>query len=213
MRRHRGRIVVVAGTNGAGKSSIAGEVAGGFGGGYFDPDLRAARRAATGLSPQEANAAAWREGYDALRQAADRGTDFNFETTLGGDSLVRELHRALDLRREVHILYVGLPSPEIHVERVKARVARGGHDIPEDRIFERYTKSLANLISLIGKATSVHVFDNSSESPTGLPRAKLVFRMKRTRIVEPAKEMLLRETPEWAKPLVAAALRFAAKRG
>jgi predicted ABC-type ATPase len=213
VRRHRRRIVVVAGTNGAGKSSIAGEVAGGLGGGYFDPDLRAARLAATGLSPQEANAAAWREGYDALRQAVDRGTDFNFETTLGGDSIVRELHRALELRREVHIFYVGLSSPEMHVERVRARVARGGHDIPEARIRERYTKSLANLISLIGKATSLHVFDNSIESRTGLPKAKLVFRMKRTRIVEPVKEMLLRETPEWAKPLVAAALRFAGKRG
>jgi predicted ABC-type ATPase len=209
--KRRGRITVVAGTNGAGKSSIAGALAERRGGGYFDPDLRAADLRTTGQSPEQANAVAWREGYDALRSAVDRGTDFNFETTLGGDSIVRELHRAVDLGQEVHVFYVGLASPELHIERVRARVVRGGHDIPEAKIRERFLKSLANLVSLIGRATSVHILDNSDESPMGAPQAKVILRMRKTRITESNRETLLTRTPEWAKPLVAAALQVSAR--
>lgn len=207
MPKRRGRIVVSAGTNGAGKSSTVAEIVGELRGTYFNPDVLAAQLAAEGKRPDEANAEAWRFGYDALRTAVDRGEDFTFETTLGGESIVRELHRALGLGREVHVYYVGLSSPDLHIARVKARVLRGGHDIPEVKIRERYVKSLANLAGLIGKATTIHVFDNSDESPDGVPRAKRVFRMRGKRITEPAVATLFAETPDWAKPLVAAAVR------
>jgi predicted ABC-type ATPase len=173
--------------------------------GYFDPDRLAARLIAGGRSSEEANAEAWRLGYGALRTTVDEGGNFAFETTLGGNSIVGELHRALRLGREVHVLYIGLSSPELHVARVRARFARGGHDIPEAKIRERYTKSLANLVTLIGQATTLHVFDNSTETADGVPQAKLVFRMRGRKIVEPALPKLLADAPEWAKPLAAAA--------
>lgn len=174
---------------------------------YFNPDSSATRLIAEGTPREEANTIAWRLGYDALRNAVDHGENFAFETTLGGESIAAELRRAVRLKRQVHILYVGLKSVELHIKRVRARVSRGGHDIPEQTIRRRYVKSLANLVGFIGKVASLQVFDNSDESPDGVPRAKLVFHMKRTRIVEPDRATLLRETPEWAKPLVAAALR------
>ncbi len=162
---------------------------------------------AAGKSLKDANAEAWWFGYDSLRRAIDEKRDFNFETTLGGRSIVRELHRALERGCEVHVFYVGLASPEHHIQRVHGRVARGGHGIPEARIRERYGKSLANLASLIGKATAIHVFDNSTETQDGTPAAKLVFRMRGRRIVEPRDPAtLLARTPDWAKPLVAAAI-------
>ncbi len=207
MPRHVGRIVVAAGTNGAGKTSIASELVRASGGAYYNPDLFAAKLVARGASQEDANSTAWRVGYEGLRTAVDRGADFTFETTLGGHGIVRELHRALELRRQVHVFYVGLASPDLHVARVAARVARGGHDIPEAKIRERYVTSLANLVGLVGKATSIHVFDNSDESPDGLPRAALVFRMRGRRLTEPDVATLLAETPEWAKPVVAAAIK------
>ena len=212
MPRRAGKVVVAAGTNGAGKSSIAAELATAGHLEFFNPDAYAARLVAAGKTQAEANAIAWRFGYDALRTAVDKRGQFGFETTLGGDSIVRELHRAIDLGLEVHVFYVGLCSPELHIARVKARVARGGHDIPEAKIRERYGKSVANLVGLLGRATSVHVFDNSDETSDGVPCARLVFRMTRMRIDEPDPETLLREAPEWAKPLAAAALKVTARK-
>jgi predicted ABC-type ATPase len=199
--------VVVAGTNGAGKSSILGAFMAARGLGYFDPDRFASGLIAAGKAVPEANELAWRLGYDRLRTAIDRGGDFAFETTLGGKSILGELHRALKLRREVRVVYVGLASLELHVARVRARVARGGHDIPLAKIRERYGRSLANLVTLIGKASTVDVFDNSTETTDGAPRAELVFRMRGRRITAPSQAKLLLTCPEWAKPVAAAALR------
>lgn len=205
--RRRGRIVVAAGTNGAGKSAIVGEFMAAKGGAYFNPDLVARQLAAKGLPLEEANIVAWKAGFSGLKRAITRNEDFSFETTLGGRSVVEELHRAIEAGLKVCVWYVGLASPQLHVARVQARVARGGHDISEAKIRERYPKSLANLVSLIGKAAEIHVFDNSAESPDGVPMARLVFRMRYAELVEPDPQTLLSESPEWAKPVVAAALR------
>ncbi len=51
------------------------------------------------------------------------------------------------------------------------------------------------------------MFDNSTESPGGAPAAQLVFRMRSAKLVEPDLQTLLTHSPEWAKPVVAAALR------
>lgn len=206
-RRRRGRIGVAAGTNGAGKSVIIGEFVAANGGDYFNPDLLARKLVVAGLAPEEANALAWKKGFEDLKRAIARNEDFNFETTLGGQSITEELHRAIGEGLDVRIWYVGLDSPELHIARVLARVKRGGHDIPVAKIRERYPKSLANLVSLIGKAAEIHVYDNSRETKDGSPAARLVFRMRKRTLITPDPATLLTTTPHWAKPLAAAALR------
>jgi predicted ABC-type ATPase len=205
--RRRGRILVAAGTNGAGKSSIVGEFMAAKGGAYFNPDLVARELIHRGMPTEQANANAWKLGYDALQRAINKHEDFSFETTLGGNAIARALHQAIKSGLRVYIWYVGLASPELHIARVRARVARGGHDIPEAKIRERYSKSLANLVSFIGAATEIHVFDNSAESADGLPQSVRVFRMRGQRIIEPDLEALIAQTPNWAKPVVAAAIK------
>jgi predicted ABC-type ATPase len=206
--RRRGQIGVAAGTNGAGKSAIIGEFMSARGGAYFNPDLLARRFVAAGIAPEEANARAWKTGFDALRRAIERHEDFNFETTLGGRSVTEELHRAIEAGLAVHIWYVGLESPELHIARVQARVKHGGHDIPMAMIRRRYPRSLANLLSFVGRAAEVHVYDNSSETKDGSPAPRLVLRMKQQKLVAPDRLSLLTDTPDWAKPIAAAALRW-----
>ncbi len=207
MARRRGRILVAAGTNGAGKSAIVGEFLAAKSGAYFNPDLLARELVAAGTRPAEADALAWKTGFDGFRRAIDHNEDFSFETTLGGRSIVAELHRSIEAGLHVCVWYVGLASPELHIARVRARVRRGGHDIAASRIRERYPRSLANLVAFIGKAAEIHVFDNSRESTSGVPAARLVFRMRGNRILEPDLEALMTHTPDWAKSLVASALR------
>jgi predicted ABC-type ATPase len=206
----RGRISVLAGANGAGKSSIAGQVVRGEGGQYFNPD-QAARRileVSPALTPAEANALAWREGVERLRAAIEGGEDYTFETALGGSTIVGLLEQAAEAGREVWVWYAGLSSPELHIRRVAARVRRGGHDIPEADIRRRYTSSQINLIRLLPRLTALAVFDNSvpADPASGqAPEPVLVLQLEGGKIVGPPD---LRATPEWAKAIVAAALKL-----
>ena len=191
----------------AGKSAIVGEFIAAKGGAYFNPDLFARQLVARGTPREQANAQAWKLGFNGLQRAIASDLDFTFETTLGGESIVAELHRAIAAGLSVNLWYVGLASPQMNIDRVKARALKGGHDIPVAKIRERYPKSLANLIGLMGKAIEIHVFDNSVESAAGLPVAQLVLRMRGKRIVEPDLAEVVLQVPDWAKPVVAAALK------
>jgi predicted ABC-type ATPase len=205
-----GRIVVAAGTNGAGKSVLAGEYfAARAGAAYFDPDLVAkAIVTRDGVTLAEANARAWNLGFELLNRSIDRNEDFSFETTLGGNSITQALMRAASAGLELFVFYVGLDSPDRHIARVATRVARGGHPIPAAKIRERYPKSLASLIKLLASANEIRVYDNSTESADGAPRARLVLSMSRQRILKPSLDELVATTPDWAKPVAAAAIRI-----
>lgn len=211
----RGRIVVAAGTNGAGKSVIAGEfLVARAEGAYFNPDVAAkAMVDKDGLTLAEANARAWNLGFELLTRSIERNEDFSFETTLGGNSMTQALMRAASAGLEVCIFCVGMDSPERHIARVAARVILGGHPIPAAKIRERYPKSLANLIKLLACATEVRIYDNSDESADGTPRARLVLSMSRQRIVKPALDELVATAPDWAKPVAAAAIRIHEQHG
>jgi predicted ABC-type ATPase len=84
-----GIIRVLAGTNGAGKSSVGGAHLRASGAKYFNPDELARELLASGAdaSLAEANSHAWKRGVAELRRAIDGGTDFTFETTLGGNTV------------------------------------------------------------------------------------------------------------------------------
>jgi len=203
---------VLAGTNGAGKSSIAGATFRASGAEYFNPDEAAAaiRAASPGMTQAEANSQAWFEGKRLLEKAIAERLDFAFETTLGGNTITNLLEHALEAGIEVRILYTGLSSPELHIARVRARVAKGGHDIPEADIRRRYDRGLLNLIRLLPRLTELRVYDNSDEADphSGVaPTPKLVLHLDAGRIMNAGD---LASTPDWAKPIVAAAMKLAA---
>ncbi|MCG5431729.1 zeta toxin family protein [Mycobacterium sp. MYCO198283] len=201
---------MLAGVNGAGKSSIGGAMFRVAGTDYYNPDeaARALVAANPGLEQVKANAAAWRQGKRLLTRAIAERLDFAFETTLGGSTMTALLADAAAQGFEVRIFYVGLASPQDHIARVHSRVAAGGHDIPEADIRRRWKHSRLNLISLLPVLTELRVYDNTAagDPRAGVaPRPVLVLHMVRGEIVGPPD---LRATPEWAKPIVAAALRL-----
>ncbi len=207
--RQRVSIYVIAGVNGAGKSSVAGQAFRQSGADYYNPD-EAARRflaANRALTQVEANSAAWHEGVRLLRRAIDERLDFAFETTLGADTIPRLLRQAANSGVEIYVWYVGLESPELHIARVKSRVTRGGHDISETDIRRRYEHSRLNLIDLLPVLRALRIFDNSAEGDPAIgqtPKPVLVLAMEGRKIVAPKD---LSHTPTWAKPIVAAALK------
>lgn len=199
-----GLIVVAAGTNGAGKSTIIGPLIRANGGAYYNPDEYTEELVKSGMPLDQANGLAWQNGYEALRRAIDENTNFAFETTLGGSSITMELLRALAVGRRLLILYVGLASPELHIQRVAERVARGGHNIPEDKIRERFESSRANLLRFIGTSAEIRVWDNSRQTADGEPAPVEIFRVQNRKVLIP-KGKQMQNTIGWAQPLLAKA--------
>jgi predicted ABC-type ATPase len=204
-------LYVVAGINGAGKSSLGGELIRQQGFNYFNPDEAARRiRDISGCTAAEANARAWNEGKRLLENAIRERVSHAFETTLGGTTIPRLLGNAADAGFEVRVWFMGLATVEQHIARVRARIASGGHDIPEDKIRERWDASRRNLIVLLPQLTELRLFDNSREldTETGeLPPPRLLLHYARGAVVAPSLREL-KTTPEWAKPIVAAALQL-----
>lgn len=199
-------IVVLAGTNGAGKSSVAGAALESAGGRFYDPDRATRSCIAKGVSLPEANSLAWRRGVRQLERAIRDGSSYAFETTLGGRTITRTLLDAAARGRSVRIWYVGLTSPELHIERVRAKVAEGGHSIPEEKIRERWDSSRKNLIRLLSHARELALFDNSNTVDVAGGEAPRPEKLLHTRdggvefVAEP------RTIPTWAKPIIQAAL-------
>ena len=174
---------------------------------YFNPDKAAMqiRSANPGITNEEANSAARRQGKRLLERAIAERLNFAFETTLGGHTIAALLE-ALSMGIEVRIWLRGLSSPELHIARVHSGVARGGHDIPETAIRERYDRSRLNLIRLMPKLTELRVYDNSQEADphAGVtPELALILHLARARIVSSCR---LTDTPQWAKPILRAAI-------
>jgi predicted ABC-type ATPase len=207
--RPKACIYVLAGTNGAGKSSIAGAMFGSQGGTYFNPDEAAKRilSANPDIAQERANSAAWHQGRRLLERAIAEHLNFAFETTLGGNTIRALLEKAVSAGIEVRVWYVGLVNPELHIARVCERVARGGHDIPENRIRERYHHSRLNLIRLLPILTELLLYDNSQEADPAAgaaPEPMLILHFHGGTVVESCD---LAAVPEWAKAIVLAALK------
>jgi predicted ABC-type ATPase len=203
------RLYVLSGVNGAGKSSIGGAMIRASGADYFNPDEAARQLIAAnpGLDQTSANAMAWQQGRRLLERAIDERKDFAFETTLGGATMPKLLTEAASLGFEVRIWFVGLATADLHIERVRSRVRAGGHDIPESSIRRRWRHSRVNLIELLPHLTELRVYDNLADADPAAgqaPRPVLVLHLDHGDI---AGSPDLSSTPEWAKPIVAAALR------
>jgi predicted ABC-type ATPase len=205
-------ILVLGGVNGAGKSSVGGALIAQSGLTWFNPDTYARElMAMLGVNLVEANAQAWEYGRAQLEVAIKQSQNFAFETTLGGDTIAAMLDAAANTH-DVIMLFCGLASLELHIKRVQFRVAHGGHNIPEQKIRERWNASRKNLIALLPRLAHLQVFDNSVEVAAGeeIPEPLLVLEMSEGKILHPDRNdaKTLASTPAWARSIVQAAIEI-----
>ena len=203
-------IHVLAGVNGAGKSSIGESEFRSEGLSVFNPDTIAQqiRDLHPDISLTLANAHAWQIGKSLLEQAIAGGQDYRFETTLGGRTIAQLLEKAARSGHRLQVWFCGLASADLHIRRVRSRVAHGGHDIPVEKIRERWNRSRENLIRLLPLIDHLRVYDNSSEADPAAgrqPRPVLLLEMQRGKIMAPAD---LSNAPDWAQPIIAAAIHL-----
>jgi predicted ABC-type ATPase len=87
------------------------------------------------------------------------------ETVLSTGKYRRLVVEAKKLGFETRLIYVLLSSPDLNVERVRLRVAKGGHAVPEEKIRERYHRSLDQLPWFLRQVDRAYLFDNSGSAP------------------------------------------------
>lgn len=209
-RETRPELLVLAGVNGAGKSSHGGAQLEERGLTWFNPDTLSRQLLTQGhTNKSDADADAWEAGRRSLEVAIAEGRSYAFETTLGGHTIAH-LIRAAAKTHDITILFYGLDSVEHHLARVRQRVRAGGHDIPEERIHARWQGARENLIALLPYLTSLQVFDNSQDVAVGesLPDPKLVLWIENRECLQPKRGDIkaLTAVPHWAKAVVEAAL-------
>jgi len=160
------RIIIVAGPNGAGKTTFARE--------YLlkeanCPDFVNVDLIAAGLSPFDPNRAAIRAGRIMLAEIQRRvrkGESFAFETTLSGHVYARLIPRWRKAGYRVRLIFLSLPTPEIAIARVAARVAQGGHNVASAIVRRRFDSGLHNLKEIyMDLVDQWEWYDNSSNLP------------------------------------------------
>ena len=94
-------------------------------------------------------------------ECMEKGNSFNEETTLTGKTILKLIDKVREKNYKLHLFYVSVGSPDISKERIKKRVADGGHHIPDEVVDKRYKESLKNFEKILKKFDNVVVYDNS----------------------------------------------------
>ena len=105
-----------------------------------------------------------------LQDALSQGLVIGVETVMSTDKYLPIVESVRARGGIVGLIYVALSSSAISIERVTARVLRGGHGVPPAKIVQRWHRSLDFLARFAGLANVFWVFDNSESTPGSSPR-------------------------------------------
>lgn len=163
------RLWIVAGPNGSGKSTLYDQTdIEGFGQSVWiiNPDVLSATIARQEkVALIDANLAAVERIERWLRASVDTYQTIGVETVLSTGKYRDLVQVAKQRGFELRLLYVMLGSVEQNIARVRLRVAKGGHAVPEDRIIARHRRSLDQLPWFLDAADWARIYDNSDAAP------------------------------------------------
>lgn len=102
---------------------------------------------------------------DWLRHALlDAHVSFTFETVMSSDDKVEFLRRAQSVGYRTYLYFVATEDVSLNLDRIRLRVAQGGHDVPEAKVRTRYLQTLGNLRKAVRYTNRAYLFDNSEQS-------------------------------------------------
>lgn len=179
---------VVAGPNGSGKSTFALDYLPEYAGSieYVNPDLMA-----KGLSPIDIRLSSLKSGRLTLKRITEliaAGETFGFETTLSGRGHLKLLADAKAAGYVIHLYYLWMPERMVLTSRIRHRVLAGGHDVPNEDVFRRYARSVANLREYAKLVDMLYVFDAMEN-----PQRMIFSRNGNVRIVDEERVVLMRK--------------------
>jgi predicted ABC-type ATPase len=158
-------LYIIAGCNGAGKTTASYTIL---------PEMLSCKEfvnadeIARGLSPFQPETVSFHAGRLMVARIdllIEQNVDFAIETTLTTLSYQSTIKLARARGYKVTLLFFWLNDVNLAIERVKSRVAEGGHNIPEAVIIRRYKKGLKNLLRyFVNLCDYWLVIDNSTRT-------------------------------------------------
>lgn len=189
-------LIVIAGPNGSGKTTITSEVLASEwleDAVYINPDIVAQEKFGNWNSPEAVREAAlyceqWRE------RCLANGESLIFETVMSAPDKIDFIRRAKQAGYFVRIFFISTANPTINAARIARRVMKGGHDVPIPKIISRYIKSIANCAEIAPEVDRLYVYDNSLEDVKAQP----LFRLRDGDLGK----LYVESVPEWAKNIL-----------
>ena len=187
----RPAMIVVAGPNGSGKTSLTSKlllhewlrdcV-------YINPDDIAQKQFGDWNSPDAVVKAA-QEAASIRKNCLMERKNFVFETVFSSPEKLDFLRRGVGCGYFIRLFFIATSSPVINAARIASRVMKGGHDVPITKIISRYAKSIANCATGIAFVDRAYIYDNSEDGRA----PKLLFRTQNGEIAK-----IYSEIPAWA---------------
>ena len=170
------RLLVVAGPNGSGKTTVTEQVLKHrwFDGcEYINPD-NIAEQQYGGWNSAEAVLQAANHAQALRERCLAEGRDMAFETVFSADDKVQFIERALAAGYFVRVFFVSTCHPSLNAARITYRVMNGGHDVSIAKIIARYRRSIVNCTLIARRVDRLYVYDNSVDGA----EARLMFRAR-----------------------------------
>ena len=185
-------LIVIAGPNGSGKTTITEQLLAHEWGEdccYINPD-QIAMNLFGDWNSDEAVLKAARYATELRYDLLSRRENLVFETVLSSDEKVEYISKAKQAGYFVRVFFVSTASPSINAARITSRYIKGGHAVPIDKIVNRYAKSIVNCSRIVGLADRIYIYDNTAENAT----ATLLFRISDGRLAK----QYVADIPRWA---------------
>lgn len=189
------KLLVIAGPNGSGKTSITSQILKHEwvqGCSYINPDNIAQDELGDWNSPEAvlkaAQIATERREHCLLNKES-----LIFETVFSANDKIDFLERAKKAGYFIRLFFVGTNHPSINASRIALRVMEGGHDVPISKIISRYSKSISNCCIAAILVDRLYIYDNSVD----YAEAKLLFRANNGQITK-----IYNSINDWALPIL-----------
>lgn len=159
------RLFVIAGPNGSGKTTLIANMykLGKLDVPYLNADLFASTLYSFISDEKDRNLKSMYYTMEKVEKFINIGKSFCYETVLSHPSKLELIKLAKEKEYEITSIFVYTNSPEINIERVAKRVEQGGHDVPKNKIVERYYRSLEFSKRLQELSNKFYIFDNSKD--------------------------------------------------
>ncbi len=193
---HAPLLIVIAGPNGSGKTTITSEVLKSEwleDAVYINPDNIAQEQFGDWNSPEAVLKSAifceqWRE------KCLLEGKSLIFETVMSAPDKIDFIQRAKEAGFFVRVFFISTSDPSINSARIARRVMKGGHDVPITKIISRYVKSISNCTDISQIVDRLYVYDNSTDNAS----AQILFRLRNGKLAK----QYVSQIPKWAKDII-----------
>lgn len=135
-------LYLIAGANGSGKTTLAKELLRKEKLTFLNADEIALKLCPTDI--ESVRISAGKKLFEQMDKLVQKEKSFALETTLSGNLYLKKIHELHAKGYKIYLIYVFLDGPQTCIERIKIRVKKGGHYIPDTDVKRRYTRSLKN---------------------------------------------------------------------